>query len=432
MRKLMNAGVFAAAALSLVLPGSASAAAGREGGLDLSFGVAGKVTTDFAGVGNADTARAVAVQPDGRIVVAGAAGVREAIGVVDFGLARYLPDGSADPSFGAGGRVTTDLGGSAGINAMVALPGGGFVVAGGAYRDGNPEADFALARYHQNGTLDRTFGTGGLVWTDFGYEDAARALVLQPDGKIVAAGSRISYATDPPVTDWALARYRRDGSPDRSFGTAGRVTVHAEASSGAVALALQPDGKIIAADDRSLIRFDRSGTVDAGFGAEGAVSVYFGDEGYAQVAALAMQGDRLLVAGTFSPWAGTGDAFALARYLPTGQSDSTFGRSGVTITEVGEYAIAHAVLVRGGRVVVAGTAATGGSFDFAMASYGRNGAPDQRFADSGTLTTDFHASYDEINALAWQPDGRVIAAGAAFPARTADFSDFALARYRLT
>ncbi|HEX5880137.1 MAG TPA: delta-60 repeat domain-containing protein, partial [Actinomycetota bacterium] len=142
--------------------------------------------------GGDDVARALAVQADGKLV---AAGVAPTATGSDFALARYNPNGTLDASFGAGGTVTTDLIG--GANALVVQADGKLVAAGVAGQD------FGLARYNPNGTLDASFGAGGTVTTDIaGDSDAAQALAVQADGKLVAAGGA------GPGGDFALARYR--------------------------------------------------------------------------------------------------------------------------------------------------------------------------------------------------------------------------------
>jgi uncharacterized delta-60 repeat protein len=177
-----------ATSLGLVFgPGQASAQA-SPGDLDPTFGTGGKVTTDF--VGGHDQARALVVQADGRLVAAGIA-TGEATGL-DFALARYNPDGSLDPSFGNGGEVATDFGGFPPDDqayALVQQADGKLVVAGGVFRSGGDfDNDFALARYNPDGTLDPSFGNGGIVLTDFADGEEAHALALQADGKLVAAG----------------------------------------------------------------------------------------------------------------------------------------------------------------------------------------------------------------------------------------------------
>lgn len=179
-------------AWQLVAAGPATAIPGQ---LDPGFGRDGKVTTDFAGHAGAS---AVVVQ-DGKLVAAGFGLVGSG---VDFALARYHRNGTLDRTFGMGGKVTTDFGGGDQATALVVQADGKLVAAGLTATDSG--VDFALARYHRNGTLDPSFGTGGKATTDFaGGEDRAEALVVQ-GGKLVAAGSTI---TGSGRQRFALARY---------------------------------------------------------------------------------------------------------------------------------------------------------------------------------------------------------------------------------
>jgi len=405
----------------------ASDATAWSGVLDRSFGTGGTVTTDFAGIGNHDTAASLLVLPNGRIVAAGAAGVLGRIGLTDFGLARYNPDGSLDASFGDGGKVSTDLGGEDRINAMVAAPGGRLLVAGRGSAE--EDADFALARYNTDGSLDRTFGAGGIVMTDFGLDDQARALALQDDGTVIAAGVTRS-TQDQFVTGLALARYRPNGSLDRSFGVDGIVTTFLPNTDGVRGLVLQADGRIVAATERMLVRYNTDGTLDNRFGHEGMTFVNFGDQS-SEVTTLAAQGNKLIAAGS----ARTDDQrqlFALARYDRHGQVDASFGQGGFVTTDVGVGAQINAVAVRSGTLIAAGRAGGESSFDFALARYHPDGTLDRRFGDAGKLVTDIHGNaYDEIRALAWQPDGKLVAAGEAYTTNVEEFANFALARYRI-
>jgi uncharacterized delta-60 repeat protein len=307
--------------LSLVLFGEA-----RPGDLYPTFGVGGKVTTDFGGT---DAATALILQPDGKLVAAGFS--RIGIGgvpVEDFALARYQPDGSLDASFGVGGKVTTDFGESSDLaNALVLQPDGKLVVAGVAGGTGvSGFFDFALARYRPDGSLDASFGMGGKVTTDLGGGDEAFALVLQPDGKLVVAGS-----TGVSTNAVALARYLPDGSLDPTFGTDGKV-IDIEDAGEARALVLQPDGKLVAAGfsqvgpdfgDFALARYRPDGSLDPTFGVGGKVTTDFGDQDFAF--ALVLQSDGKLVAAGTSQSLNVPDDFALARYLLDGSLDPTFG-----------------------------------------------------------------------------------------------------------
>jgi uncharacterized delta-60 repeat protein len=194
----------AAVALAAALPTAAVAAAGD---LDAAFGNGGKVTTDFFGLN--DRGSAIAVQPDGKIVVAGTTNTFAPASA--FLVTRYNADGSLDQGFGTAGKATAVDGGNA--SALAVQADGKIVVAGSAH------GDFALARFTTTGALDAGFGAGGQVRTDFfGRNDSAAAVAIDGNGRIVVAG--IAFAPDLP--DFALARYNSDGSLDATFGTAGR------------------------------------------------------------------------------------------------------------------------------------------------------------------------------------------------------------------
>ena len=184
-----------------------------------------------------DVARALVIQPDNRIVVAGTAGG-------DVALARYRPDGELDDAFGDHGTRITDLGSDDFANGVALDAEGRILVAGHTLGDG-VTLDFALARYSAGGELDESFGAHGLVTTDVGGgDDFAESLTVQRDGRIVVVGR----ATSPTILDLAVVRYRDDGTPDTSFGTGGTITAdfHGGGEFGQD-VAIQPDGRIVAA-----------------------------------------------------------------------------------------------------------------------------------------------------------------------------------------
>jgi uncharacterized delta-60 repeat protein len=205
-----------------------------DGSLDGTFDSDGKVTTDFLG-GSFDTAHAVALQDDGKIVAGGESGN-------SFALARYDSNGSLDTSFGSGGKVTT--GGFDSVQDLAIQSNG--IIAAGSGSGSRGSNDFALARYKlSNGVLDTTFGSGGKVTTDFsGGEDFAHAVALQGDGKIVAGGGNNNPTH---IDNFALARYNSNGSPDDTFGKEGKITTLVGRGGGLTDLAIQQDGKIVAA-----------------------------------------------------------------------------------------------------------------------------------------------------------------------------------------
>ena len=227
---------------------------------------AGFLDPSFDGDGRvvraAGSGEAVAVQSDGKVVTAGA--INAPGGGFDFLVARYNADGSLDISFGQGGIVRSDFGGTSDIARAVAIQADGrIVVAGSAGRD------FALARYSVQGSPDPTFGDNGLVTTAIGISDAVLDIAIQADGKIVAAGSS---SAAPGESTFALARYTEAGGLDPAFGTGGKVTT-AFGLTAAYGVALGPGGTIVAggsADtnlgDAVLARYRSDGSLDPSFG----------------------------------------------------------------------------------------------------------------------------------------------------------------------
>ena len=209
----------------------------------------------------------MAVQPDGKIVVAGFSGG-------DFAVVRYTANGTPDPTFGTGGIITTDINsGSEDYGRAMALQPDGKIVVAGSSGD-----DFAVVRYTANGALDTSFGTGGIITTDItsGSEDYGRAMALQPDGKIVVAG----FSWSGGDADVAVVRYTANGALDTSFDGDGIVTTDIGAGTGndrGYAVAVQPDGKIVVAgrsnasttarqrDHFLVVRYTAAGALDPSF-----------------------------------------------------------------------------------------------------------------------------------------------------------------------
>ncbi len=308
------------------------------GTLDTAFGTAGLVTLDFGGFG--DTANGVAIQPDGKIVVAGLASDVALNNL--FALCRLKTDGTLDGTFGTGGKVTTAFGGSFALG--LALQGDGKVVACGA-----SGGAFVVARYSALGVLDAGFGTAGLATpTIAGVSPgaAATAVTIQGDGKIVAAG----YASfdGGHSYQFVVVRLGTNGVPDAGFGTAGVVTT--DLSGGGVdqayGLAIQADGFIVVVGQwdvlgYGLARYDTAGVLDPAFGTAGVVHTDntvlggFGDS----LRSVAIQGNgKIIAAGT----AAGQTKFGVARYLTDGTLDGTFGTGGLVKDAGGSTAYALA------------------------------------------------------------------------------------------
>jgi uncharacterized delta-60 repeat protein len=372
-----------------------------DGSRDDSFGNNGKVTTDF--FGNVDSINAIAIQPDDKILVAGSAQLAGSGSTPRvFALARYNSDGSPDPSFGSAGVVTTSFSGNfAAASAVMLQPDGKIVVAGAA--DFNPAVpgsgqDFALARYNANGTLDGTFGTGGKVVLDFfGGFDQANAAVLQPNGKIIVVGSAPSTSSNQDI-GFALARVNPDGRPDVDFGSGGKQITHIfDRGAQANGVVLQPDGKIVLAgtaphsaargqgsSDFALARYNTNGLLDSSFGTGGLTAIPFPDGATEQGNALVLSPDgKIIVAGAAFRTFSTPADFALARYNSDGSFDSGFGSGGIVRTDfVGAADIAQAIAIQSDGNAVAAGKIFRNNFDLALARYINDVAPTATLAFS--------------------------------------------------
>ncbi|MBI4336543.1 MAG: IPTL-CTERM sorting domain-containing protein [Chloroflexi bacterium] len=400
--------------LLLLLPLSSVIAspALAPGDLDTTCGAGGKVTTDFGGN---DIGFSVAIQGDGRIVVAG---YSEPGGTQNSVLARYTASGILDITFGTGGKVATDIEGQGQGPSVAVQPDGRIVVAGTSSIN-----DFTLARYNADGSLDLSFGTGGKVSTDLGGDDRGHSIAIQGDGRIVVAGVSNTGGT----YDFALARYNADGTLDTSFGAGGKVATDFGGDDGGYSVAVQGDGKIVVAGysytggtlNFALARYNASGSLDASFGTGGKVATDFGGHDYGR--SVAIQGDGRIVVAGYSNTGGTLN-FALARYNASGSLDASFGTGGKVATDFGGYDYGRSVAIQGdGRIVVAGAA----SSNFAVARYNANGSLDASFGTGGKVTTDFGGD-DAGYSVAIQSDGRIVVAGHSTAGGTLDF---ALARY---
>lgn len=404
------------------------------GALDPGFGAGGGVGVPVGPAGRSSQASGLAIQPDGKIVAAGATTDNTfSPPRTDFAFVRLNSDGTLDPAFAGGKKIISFAAGDTAASAVALQLDGKIVAAGSAIAGGG--ADFALVRVQSDGTLDTTFGnpTGGLVTTDFSSPaDLAFAVAIQSDGKIVAAGLTTSGA----ATDFALSRYNPDGSLDPSFGTGGKVTTNLGTNDAARALAIQADGKIIAAgfavngtnSEFALVRYNSNGTLDPSFGTAGKVTTHIGI-GDALVNAVAIESDGKIVAAG-SATNGLNTDFALARYNPDGTPDAAFGAGGITTTDFsGGNDDANGLRIQpDGKIVAAGAVlgSPGTGDDFGLARYNPDGILDASFGTGGKVITPFGAGDDAAAGVALQADGKIVAAGRA---STTPGDVFSFARY---
>jgi uncharacterized delta-60 repeat protein len=418
--------VATAALVAIALFATAGSATAAPSDLDPSFNGTGYTLTS---VSPSSGANAVIVQPNSKLIAVGA-GLDAYGNQNSFALARYNADGTLDSSFGSGGEVTTTFpsftAGSG--NAAVLQPDGKIIVAGMAssYSTGDV---FALARYNSDGTLDASFGSGGLVATPlstFTY-GGAQAVALQGDGKIVVAGT-----VDQGGQVFGVARYNSDGSLDTTFGVDGLAIApfYYWEQAAASGVAVQPDGKIVVAGTGAalvtLARFNSDGTLDSSFGSGGEAQPAYG---YAY--SIALQGDgKIVTAGR-----DLNGFLMVARSNTDGTPDNGFGNGGeatINLSPTAVYAAANAVQIQNNGKIVAAGSASGNSSYFAVARFNPDGTTDGTFGNGGAVLTSLPPAIGLFGGgLALQTDGRIVVAGRAV-VETGDgqASQFAVARYQ--
>jgi len=428
MKKSLNILIACAAVIAVNLSGVRPATAlPLLGDLDTSFNAAGVKPGTIITTASYyhDHAFAVVVQADGKIVVAGDSMI--GLGGTDIALVRYAADGSRDTGFDGDGIVTTDFGSASERAAgLVVQPDGKLVVIIDGFSNG-ADSDFALARYNTDGSLDSAFGSSGVATTDFGStNDYVGGIALQTDGKLVVSGY---INLGGGVFNYVLARYNSDGSLDSTFGTDGKVTTALGTNNDwDVTVTLQPDGKIVIGSayssggaDFFLARYTLDGLLDTTFNpgsslAPGTVTVDVGDT-FEAVKALLVQPDGKIVAAGRS-----GSNIAIARFNVDGSLDSAFGTGGKAVYAGGSSSSeADAIALQpNGKLVVAGPASNGVDRDFTLVRFTANGTVE------GARVDPIGSSSDSVYAVALQPDGKIVAAGYA---QKGSYNDIALARY---
>ena len=411
------ASILSALALVAAVASLAAAAPSRGGDPDPSFGSAGLVTTDLTS--DADRACCVAMQADGKIVVAGSeASVNGSAGHAF--VARYLPNGTLDSSFGGSGVVRPRFStGDDLVQALAIQPDGKIVAAGSVVA---PDTNIALARSNADGGLDAGFGSGGKVITAFAPSSRERALAasIAGDGKIVVAGA--ARGGGLPSGNFLVARYNPDGTLDQAFGSGGKVITDFGSLAEAHGVAIDAGGKIVAVGGMFSVspaggfwgkafvaaRYNQDGTIDTSFGG-GKVLTDFGTDSYANDVTVQRDGKVLTVG-----WVGAGNSpGTIVRHNPDGSLDASFGEGGRVVLELPEAGsfIGAVALDSHERIVTAGNVG-GANIDFELARFKPNGDLDAAFGRGGAVSTNFAGnSYDTASDIALQQDGKPILAG---------------------
>jgi uncharacterized delta-60 repeat protein len=396
------------------------------GALDPTFGNQGKVIVSGQ---SARQYKAVAIQPDGKIVVVGDIDTTSFTWLVE----RFLPDGTPDPNFGNNGVAQlVQFGGVYEVARAVALqPNGDIVVAGQGGGNVTSPTFWALARYLPNGRLDPNFGmNGALTFSQFtGIQDSANAVALDSAGRIVVVGKG-----DGTGGAFSLARLLPNGQPDGSFNGTGHVTTgflgvaNEDQAEGVV---IQPNGEIVAAGqagvskgsnslslpDIALARYDDSGHLDLGFGPSGngiVLTDFSSDLNTSDNAtSVALEPDGGIVAAGSSVGPGTYTWAALARYSSNGVPDTSFhstGKERFLLPEATVNPINSLAIQADGKIVAAGSTDSG-TGDFALERFNPDGSIDATFGNAGQVSTDFPGGGEQAFGVALQADGKIVAVG---------------------
>ncbi len=425
--------VFFAAALVLACVTAAHAAPGNP---DTTFDGDGKTATDFADAFG-DSGLDVAVQEDGKVVVAG--NVSTGTTGIDFAVARYNPDGSPDLSFGTGGQVVTPVGAYWSNDEAygVAVRPDGKIVAAGFTNNENTNVDFAAVRYNADGSLDQSFGDGGKVITPVGGGNDYAVDVAVQGTKTILAGRSFKLSHN----EFALVRYDDSGDLDTTFDADGKVTT--DFSSGTddygEDIAVVPGGKLVVAgltgavndpssNDFAVARYNADGTLDPAFGSGGKAKAHFGVGNDGAYAVGVQEDGKIVVGGKTAN--GSSEDFALARFRTDGVLDGEFDFDGKMTTDFGGANdwLWDLALQDDGRIVAAGTSGnSSGGANFALARYNPDGSLNASFDHDGRTQTDFFGWSDEGRSVALQEDGGILVAGLAYNPEASN--DFAVARY---
>jgi uncharacterized delta-60 repeat protein len=405
-----------------------------------------RVESQSAGYSSDAAFGGVEVQPDGKILVAGSSS--KTTGTGDWGVVRLTPSGALDPTFGSGGRVLTTfaLNDSTTQSSGTALqPDGKLVVAGmviGSRTTVNrfttiTDYDFGVVRYLPSGALDPSFGPNGSgkVITNFSSpqavsKDFPNAVALQPDGKILVGGY-----SNPGVQQPSMVRYNADGTLDPTFGVGGKVLATLSGVSSGVVKDFEflPDGKILVLGNKFLARYNTNGSLDTTFGTGGTGFTVpdLGARGTLGMQSMVVQADGGIVAGG-GVSVGTDQNLALVRFTPAGVFDTSFAGTGAFIRDLGGtdlFSNKGLRLQADGKIVAAGLSYNTPDRTVA-ARFLPDGSLDTTFGTGGLVVRGFGAGGSSFNAAALQPDGKLVAVGHGYSAHgsTTD-NNFLVVRY---
>lgn len=406
--------------LLLAIPVFSIPSKAADGDLDSGFGTNGTINENYHGFTSRQ--HTVAVQPDGKIIVAGTSTLISNF-TNDFTLVRYNVDGTADTSFGTNGILYADVGGKNDIVPTVLLQADGKIILVGHSKNSADRSIISIFRFNSDGTTDTSFGTNGVtlsaITTSGTRGDTPFDAILQPDGKIVVAGA---WNGAP----FCIARWNNNGSIDSNFGTDGNLcAITSPAGTGQMtSLALQTDGKIVASAkfttsftapfDFMIFRFNQNGTLDTSFDGDGYARTDFDSVFDDAMSIHVLPDGKILATGRAGINGSSQYNFGLARYNSNGSLDSSFGTNGKAVAFADNTAGSEdysSVLLENGKIIIARykrQASPGISTDGQIARFNADGSIDSSFGNGGQIT---NSSLKEIWDIARQPDGKIIAVG---------------------
>lgn len=335
-----------------------------DGSIDSTFGINGKVITDFEG--NNDRIYSVAITDEQKILAAGYS--VDSFGISDFCLIRYDSNGGLDTSFGISGKVITRINNNNSKGYGLTIQNDGKIIVVGQCYAG-PNGDFAIVRYNPNGSLDSLFYSSGTSIIDFGsWNDKAMSALQRSDGKIIVSGISSNQI--------AVLRLDLNGTIDSTFATNGKIIINNCLASPKSSMILQNDGKILIAgnyySDIALIRLYENGFLDTTFNSTGITFIDFGNNCLDNGSSLDIQTDGKIIVTGQTYVNGSYSDVALLRFNNDGSLDSTANLPNGKITTdfYGYNDWGYSTVIQNdGKILVAGESYNGNNYDFALVRY---------------------------------------------------------------
>ncbi|GAA5082859.1 hypothetical protein GCM10023210_00690 [Chryseobacterium ginsengisoli] len=333
--------------------------------LDTTFGSSGSTSINFGGE-NA-VLYDMKIAPDGKIVAVGYWEDTGSVNRKDFIVVRLNADGTLDTTFNGTGKVTVAFGTNEDVAHTVAIQNDGKILVAGYAFTGSYK-DIAIARINIDGTLDSTFGTNGKVTTDLaGNNDDATCIAINIDGKFAVGSYTYGAGSSNNFADFGIAKYNSNGSLDTSFSTDGKhvVVIAPSYNDKPVAIAFQSNGKILmggsaflntsSRDDFAVVRLNTNGTLDTSFNTTGIFTTAIGTSDDTAYQMKLLSDGRILLAGTIA--SGSYNDIGLIRLTTNGNLDTTFGTNGKTQQGYGNLSVIKDIdILSNGKIMVCGSA----------------------------------------------------------------------------